>query len=113
MSNLMDIIGVRIRSLRKEKGWSQEELAERAGLHFTYIGKIERSEHKVTIESLEKVTRALGISLEEFFHLIQPIREGTFNDTLTKILNSLLNRSIDDQKKALHLIEFVLNWKDE
>lgn len=113
MSDLMDSIGGRIRSLRKDKGWSQEELADRAGLHFTYIGKIERSEHKVTIESLEKVTRALGVSLEEFFHLIQPIKEGTFNSTITTIINHLLNRSADDQKKALHLLEFVLHWKDE
>ncbi len=113
MSDLMKMIGGRIRNLRKEKGWSQEELADRAGLHFTYIGKIERSEHKVTIESLEKVTRALGVSLEEFFHLIQPLKEGTFNNTITTIINHLLNRSVDDQKKALHLLEFVLNWKDE
>lgn len=113
MSDLMHIIGGRIRNLRKDKGWSQEELADRAGLHFTYIGKIERSEHRVTIESLEKVTRALGVSLEEFFHLIQPVKEGTYNDTITHIINHLINRSSDDQKKALHLIEFVLKWKDE
>lgn len=113
MSELMNNIGGRIRNLRKEKGWSQEELAERAGLHFTYVGKIERSEHRVTIESLEKVTRALGISLEEFFHLVQPVREGKYNETLTRLINHLHNRSPEDQQKALYLLEFVLKWKDE
>jgi len=113
MSDLMNNIGGRIRNLRKDKGWSQEELAERAGLHFTYIGKIERSEHRVTIESLEKVTRAFGITLEEFFHLVQPVKEGVYNETLTRIINHLLNQSIEDQKKALHLLEFVLDWKNE
>lgn len=67
MGDLMKIVGERLRNIRKEKGYSQDELAHLAGLHFTYLGKIERTEKNVTIESLEKVTSALGISLEELF----------------------------------------------
>ncbi|MGG2197867.1 helix-turn-helix domain-containing protein [Paenibacillus validus] len=111
--SLSVIIGDKVRELRKQKGLSQEELAHQAGLHETYIGKVERSEHNVTIESLEKITSALGFTLEEFFRYVQPIGEGTYNDTLSKIVARLQYRSLEDQAKALHLLEFVLNWKDE
>jgi transcriptional regulator with XRE-family HTH domain len=112
MDNLMQIVGGRIRDLRKEKGWSQEELAHASGLHTTYIGKLERSQHQATLESLAKVTRALGITLEEFFHFIEPVEDGRFNDTVTQIVNSLQHRSVEDQRKALKLLEFVFDWKD-
>ena len=57
-------IGSRIRSARKSAGMSQEELAEKAGLHNTYIGQLERGEKNATLESIEKVSRALEIPLE-------------------------------------------------
>lgn len=109
----METVGSRIRDLRKRNGWSQEELAHASGLHVTYIGKLERAEHQVTLESLEKVTSAIGVTLEEFFHLIQPVRKGRYSNTLTQIVSKLQNRSNEDQKKALRLLEFVLEWKDE
>ena len=40
------VLGERLRSYRNQKGWSQEKLAERAGLHPTYIGQLERGEKK-------------------------------------------------------------------
>jgi transcriptional regulator with XRE-family HTH domain len=51
-----------IRALRLERGWSQEDLAERAGLHRTYISAIERAERNVSIDNIEKLGRAVGIS---------------------------------------------------
>jgi XRE family transcriptional regulator, regulator of sulfur utilization len=60
-------IGERIQCLRKEKKYSQELLAEEADLHRTYIGAVERGEKNLTVKNLEKITIALGISLEEFF----------------------------------------------
>jgi len=52
--------GKRIRQLRLAKGWSQEELAERAGLHSTYVGGIERGERNLGLDNLLKLARALG-----------------------------------------------------
>ena len=60
------IIGERIRDKRKERGLSQEELAERAGIHSTYVGQLERGEKSATIDSLEKVTAALEITPDKW-----------------------------------------------
>lgn len=61
-SDLRRLFGDAIRALRSEKGWSQEDLAERAGLHRTYISAVERAERNVSIDNIEKIGRALGIS---------------------------------------------------
>jgi len=53
-------IGKTIRRLRLAKKWTQEELAERAGLHPTYIGGIERGERNVGLDNLLKLARAFG-----------------------------------------------------
>lgn len=108
MGDLMKIVGERLRNIRKEKGYSQDELAHLAELHFTYLGKIERAEKNVTIESLEKVTSALGISLEELFRYIEPSTEETDNFTLMQIINKLQGRSVEEQKKVLRTIELWL-----
>ena len=41
MDNMRMLVGERIRTLRKERGWSQEELGEKADLHHTYVGAVE------------------------------------------------------------------------
>ena len=42
-------IGRKLRQFRQKKGYSQETLAARAGLHPTYIGKVERGENNITV----------------------------------------------------------------
>ena len=48
---------------------SQEELAERAGVHRTYIGMIERAEKNITLENIEKIAKALEIPLGDLMSL--------------------------------------------
>ncbi len=55
----------RIRELRKIKKMSQEQLAEKADLHPTFIGNLERAEKNPTLISLEKIARAFNVSLFE------------------------------------------------
>ena len=61
-------IGQRLRELRLDAGiTSQEALAELAGVHRTYIGRLERGESGVTVDMLSAVLAAMGVSLSEFF----------------------------------------------
>lgn len=55
----------RVKTMRRAKGWSQEELAHRAGLHRTFISQVERNVKNTTIESTEKIARALEVKLGE------------------------------------------------
>lgn len=59
--------GNKVREERAKLGLSQEELAARAGVHRTYIGMIERAEKNITLENIEKIAKALKISLTDFF----------------------------------------------
>lgn len=59
--------GSRVRELRGKVGFSQEDLAQKAGLHRTYIGMIERGEKNITLENIYKITNALEVSLKDFF----------------------------------------------
>jgi len=54
--------GKRVREIRKERGYSQEELAHFAGLHRTAITHIERATRSSTLETLEKLARALKVA---------------------------------------------------
>ncbi|MBP0016782.1 MAG: helix-turn-helix transcriptional regulator [Cyanobacteria bacterium SBLK] len=58
-------LGQRIRNLRLAKGLSQEDLAELASLHRTYIGGIERGERNVAFLNLIRLAKALEVSLSE------------------------------------------------
>jgi transcriptional regulator with XRE-family HTH domain len=69
MDNVRVLVGERIRSLRKERGWSQEELGEKADLHHTYVGAVERGEKNASIDTLDKIADALGIEMVDLFTL--------------------------------------------
>jgi len=62
--NILKRFSDKVRKLRKSKGWTQEELAVRTGLHRTYIGSIERGERNVSLINVEKIADALGVSVE-------------------------------------------------
>jgi transcriptional regulator with XRE-family HTH domain len=63
--------GRRVRELRLASGLSQEELAHRAGLHYTYVGGIERGERNLGLMNVERVAAGLGISLAELFSVFR------------------------------------------
>lgn len=63
--NILIKFGERVREIRKKKGLSQEELADKADLHRTYIGMIERAEKNITLLNIEKIANALDVNIKE------------------------------------------------
>ena len=66
-SDILIQFGKRVRQLRKDKGFSQEELAHKADLHRTYIGMIERAEKNITLINIEKIANSLDVKINELF----------------------------------------------
>jgi transcriptional regulator with XRE-family HTH domain len=62
---LLHSFGDIIREKRKEKKMSQEDLAFKADLHRTYIGMLERAEKNITLENINKLAKALDLSVSE------------------------------------------------
>jgi transcriptional regulator with XRE-family HTH domain len=59
------VLAENIKTFRREKGFSQEELAEQCGLHRTYIGSVERHERNVTLSTLEVLASTLGVTVPD------------------------------------------------
>ncbi len=66
-------LGMRIKFLRKEKGWSQEDLALEANVNRNYICDLENGRRNPSLDILERISNALNISLEVLFKGIETI----------------------------------------
>lgn len=60
-------LGARIRHLRIARGWTQEQLAEHAGVHYKYLGDIERGVRNPALFNIVRISRALGVPLAALF----------------------------------------------
>lgn len=61
--NIRDLLAANLKRLRAERaGWSQEQLAHEAGLHRTFVAHVERKMRNISIDNIERLARALGVS---------------------------------------------------
>lgn len=67
MGNLRDKFGRRLRQLRRQEGMTQEQLAEEAQISVDFVSLLERGVSGASFETLEKLSAALGRSVEELF----------------------------------------------
>jgi XRE family transcriptional regulator, regulator of sulfur utilization len=112
-SKFKKIIGKRIRDKRNEKGFSIEELAEKADVNPRYLGEVERGEKSPTTNYLEKVFEALDITFEQFFMNMQPSSEQKGNVIFSQLVDKMNKISIDNQKIVLEMIDTMLRWKEK
>lgn len=78
MANLRRLFGNRIREFRKANKLSQQGLAAKAGLHYTYVDSVERGESNISFDNIVKIADALEIPVNELFAFPvndQPITE--------------------------------------
>ena len=103
MSDIAKVLGQRIRNYRNTKGLSQEKLAELSGCHPTYIGQLERGEKNATIESIEKISSALNVSLSKLFENIGP-QETEARNVPLECYEFLLKKSKAEQEQIFKII---------
>ncbi len=95
------LIGSRIKQLRRTRGMSQEELSEKIGMSSKYLSSIERGRENPTLDTFLKLAHALNIEIFELFHYT---REMSSKD-LMKVLHDLTKKG---DKEKLHLTAKIL-----
>jgi transcriptional regulator with XRE-family HTH domain len=71
-TSLRQTFGTNVRRERLARGLSQAELADKAGLHRTHVGSVERAENGVTIDAIEALAEALGVEAAELMRGVGP-----------------------------------------
>lgn len=110
MSDLAKIIGQRIRNYRVQLGLSQEKLAELAGCHPTYIGQLERGEKNATLESIDKISSSLNITLSKLLENLGGSVSTERNIPL-ECYEFLLTKTEDEQEQILKILVEMDKYK--
>ena len=101
MEAVNELLGKRIRALRKQKGLSQEQLAERVGMSSKYLGEIERGQVNCSVDIVERISKALDLELTDLFDY----QHKQNRKALLKKTNALIQNAND---KELQLIFRIL-----
>ncbi|RST76220.1 XRE family transcriptional regulator [Siminovitchia acidinfaciens] len=114
MSDFLKLVGNNIRLIRKQRGLTQEELAEIADLQYSYIGGVERGERNISLLTLEKIVTSLNISPSEIFNFkdIDIVNINSINEVLEIHINLLRERKIEEIKSVHKISKEVLSLID-
>lgn len=96
-----ELLGQRIRTLRKSKPLTQEELGAQCGVNYKYIGAIERGEENPALSILEKTAEGLGVEVGDLFRFYP---EETDPAKLKRTLLSLITQIGKEESKKLKLL---------
>ncbi|MEK3719236.1 helix-turn-helix domain-containing protein [Paenibacillus sp. FSL H8-0034] len=114
MSDFYKLVGAKIRILRKEKGLTQEQLAEKANLSYTYLTRLERDGRNLSLATIEKIANALESSPSELlqFHDLNLFEARADKKlVLDNLYASLMKRSIEEiriaQKISLEVLSAI------
>lgn len=104
------VVGQRLRARRNQLGYSQDTVSEKADLHPTYIGQLERGEKNATLCSIEKVCRALEMPMDELFTNI--VDADSTQKQAQRCYDLVMSQPLRDQKKLCSLIEDIIRYKE-
>lgn len=112
MDNISQKLGKRIRSIRISSGISQEELAFMSGISAAHLGQIERGLKAPTILTIDKIAKALNITLPILFSF-DVINTPNISPELNKINSYLSNLTDDELNDILKIIKAIMNLKNK
>jgi transcriptional regulator with XRE-family HTH domain len=107
MEDIYKHIGQVVKKRRIEMGLTQEELAEKTDLHPSYIGQIERGVKKISLLTLNKLSKGLNLNLYQFFKQNDEkgiIKKPDKPDIDKKIINLIKTIKRNDKKKIIYKI---------
>ena len=106
-ADLKVALGDKIRNLRRIKGLTQEELGEKAGLSYKYIGEIERGQVNVSFDSLIRIVNALSVMINDLFPSETAMSQKILIIKDKSPLSKLSSQDIQTIKHALRLLNRV------
>ena len=95
------LLGKRIRSLRLARGWTQQELGEKADISYKFLGQVERGRQNPSFVVLVKIADAFNIELMEIFRFRH---EVSTRDQLENEIKHIINSSSDDELRQYALL---------
>ena len=113
MESVSNQLGDRIRQYRKKMRLTQETLALNSGINASFLGDVERGLKKPSIESLEKLLRALGVTFQEFFDFETDIKSFKDCTALEKLSLELQGCSENEVEMIYKIIQQILEFKDD
>lgn len=111
MSTISENVGKRLRIRRTELGYSQELTSEKAGLHPTYIGQVERGEKNLTIESLEKICNALEYPMEDLFFKINNFDPQDI--AAQKCYDLIIEQPKKEHQNIYKILDAIIKYRQE
>ncbi len=99
--NIKKLLGKRIKEIRRNKGLTQDELAEKIGIESGSISNIENGKYYPTADNLEKIIKALNISPQNLF----VIEHNQDNDVLLNEINLILEENPDKIKEFYKILK--------
>ena len=111
MSDIAKVLGQRIRNYRTAKGLSQEKLAELCGCHPTYVGQLERGEKNATVESIERISSALGVSLSKLFEKLGE-NDGSKRNIPLECYELVAERAKEEQEHIQRILIEIVKYKN-
>ncbi len=95
------LLGRRIRALRTAKGWTQQELGERADINYKFLGEIERGQQNPSFNSLAKIAVGLELDLSELFRFEHEIAD---RKKLEARIRQITKAMPDDELRQLLMV---------
>jgi transcriptional regulator with XRE-family HTH domain len=107
-TDVLQRLGQRVRELRAQRGYTQENLAERAKITWHYVSSIERGTKGATLETLAAIAAALDVTLSELFlDVDRPLPRE-----LKRLTAALAGRRAESQRAILRIVEEAIKLAD-
>jgi len=103
-------VGSRIRYFRHLRGFSQEQLALRAGMNPAFLGHLERGLKSPTITTLDKLVRALDITYEELFAQKPPSPDSDREEAMQRVQLLIRDLSAGQLDRLANIIQAILEF---
>lgn len=104
MNTTKELLGTRIKELRKQRGISQDQLAERIDIDPKHVSRIEVGRSYPSLDTLDKIAMALNVELKDFFEFIHGRNEEELRGEIGEMLKNISKDKLEIIYKVVRAI---------